>query len=230
MSWWPEHWGMHNVFSDLGYTLSGKINKYLVDLNKTPDELWKSIAHNKRRNIKKALKEGVEVVKTRSQEGLLSFYQMLSASAKRHGFAAYPLLGFEAIWKIYKPEELSTVFLARWRSKNIAGVFILIHGRTVHALAAGSLSEGWKIRPNDLLHWKVMEWACRNGYSKYHMGLVSEPPPTVARAGVWRWKKEWKGNLERVQLFDKLFLPRYKLVLKAKELLERGYTHFRQLK
>ena len=106
----------------------------------------------------------------------------------------------------------------------------MIHGKTVYALAAGSFSGGWKVRPNDIMHWKVMEWACQNGYLRYHMGLVSEPPPTEGSGawGIWRWKREWEGNLETIHIFDKLFLPRYKLVLKAKKLIERGYTSLRR--
>ena len=107
----------------------------------------------------------------------------------------------------------------------------MVHGRTVYALAAGSFREGWKVKPNDIMHYKVMEWASQNGYSKYHMGLVSEPPPTEGSSvwGIWRWKREWKGNLERIQIFDKLFLPRYIFILKTKKLIKRGYTSLRRL-
>lgn len=226
----PEAWQLHEVFNKLGYAPAGRLNEYVVNLEKGVDEIWKNIAHNKRRNIKKAMKEGVEVVQSRNHDDLITFFSMLEAAKKRGRFSSYPLSWFEAVWKIYKPIELSRLFLARWKGKSVSGVFVVIHGKTVYALAAGSLSEGWKVRPNDIMHWKVMEWACRNGYSKYHMGLVSEPSPTEGSSawGIWRWKKEWKGSLERIQIFDKLFLSRYKLILKAKKLVERGYTRLKK--
>ena len=228
----PEAWQLHEVFHRLGYASTGKINEYVVNLEKGADELWRSIDHNKRRNIKKAVKEGVEVVQSRNHDDLLIFCSMLEAAKRRAGFSSYPLSWFEAVWKVYEPVELSKVFLGRWKGKSVSGVFVVIHGNTVYALAAGSLSEGWKVRPNDIMHWKVMEWACQNGYSKYHMGLVHEPPPAEGSSawGIWRWKREWKGSLERIQIFDKLFLPRYKLMLKAKKLIERGYTGLKRLK
>ena len=227
----PEAWQLYGVFQKLGYVPAGKLNEYAVDLEKGADNLLKNISHNKRRNIKKALKEGVEVVQSRSHEDLLAFYSMLEASMKRGGFSGYPLSWFEAVWKIYEPQELSKVFLARWKGKSVSGVFVVVHGKTVYALAAGSFSEGWKVRPNDIMHWKVMEWACQNGYSEYHMGLVSEPPPTEGSNawGIWRWKREWNGDLRKIETFDKVFLPRYKLVLKAKKLVERGYASLRRL-
>jgi hypothetical protein len=226
----PESWQLQKVFHKMGYALTKIENEYHVNLEKGVQNLWESLDHNKRRNIKKAVKEGVEIVQSRRHEDLGTFYSMLQASAKRKDFSIQPLSMFEAVWKIYKP-ELSKVFLAYWKGKSVSAVYIAIHGKTVYALSAGSSSEGWEVRPNDIMHWKVMEWACENGYSKYDMGTVPDPPPTEGSNewGVWRWKREWKGNLERIQTFDKILLPRYKLILRAKKLVERSYEGIREL-
>jgi lipid II:glycine glycyltransferase (peptidoglycan interpeptide bridge formation enzyme) len=121
------------------------------------------------------------------------------------------------------------VFLANWKGKSIAGVYVVTHGKTVYALRAGSLTEGLKVRPNDLMHWKAMEWACTNGYLKYNMGMVDEPTPTEksAKWGIWRWKREWNGCLERYEIFDKTVLPQYKPVLQARNIV---YETIKRLK
>jgi lipid II:glycine glycyltransferase (peptidoglycan interpeptide bridge formation enzyme) len=218
----PDSWQLQEVLHKMSYASVGKINEYVVNLEGGAQKLWESIDHNKRRNIKKAVKEGVEVVQSHSHEDLETYISMHEATAKRKGFPTYPRSWFEATWKIYKP-ELSKVFLAYWKGKSVSGVHILIQGKTVYALSAGSRTEGWEVRPNDILHWKAMEWACENGYSKYDMGTVSEPPPTEESNewGIWRWKREWGGSLERVRAFGKILLPRYKLILQAKRLVER---------
>jgi lipid II:glycine glycyltransferase (peptidoglycan interpeptide bridge formation enzyme) len=135
---------------------------------------------------------------------------------------------FEAIWNNYNP-ELSKVFLANWKGRSVSGVFVVVQGKTVYALNAGSLVEGWEVRPNDIMHWKVMEWACANGYLKYNLGGVSEPPPAERSSswGIWRWKREWNGNLERIEIFDKIILPKYKPILQARNFVYEG---LRQLK
>jgi len=227
----PETWQMADIFNLFGYSVTGRLNEYVVTLENGTDWLWKHISHNKRRNIKKAMKENVDVIESRRIEDLLTFYSMLEAAERRGGFLSYPLSWFKAVWNIYDP-DLSKVFLAFWNGKAVSGVFTVLHSKTVFALAAGSFKEGWKVRPNDILHWKVMEWACENGYTRYHMGLVRDPPPTKGMKawGVWRWKREWNGNLNRFQVFGKLFLPRYKLMLKAKKLAEKGYRLVKRLK
>ncbi|MEM3769688.1 MAG: peptidoglycan bridge formation glycyltransferase FemA/FemB family protein [Candidatus Bathyarchaeia archaeon] len=218
----PEAWGFHNVFQSLGYTVTEQLNEYIVDLEKGVDELWKGVSHNKRKNIKKAMSQGVEVFESRKREDLLTFYSMLRAAEERGGFTSYPLSWFEAALELYNP-DLLRVFLASWNGKAVSGVFTVAHGRTVFALAAGSFSEGWKVRPNDIMHWKVMEWACQKGYSRYQMGLVSEPPPSEGSKawGIWRWKREWGGSLNKLQVYHKYFKPRYKLILKAKKIVEK---------
>ena len=228
----PETWGLEGVFHKLGYVLEGKLNEYAVNLEGGVEKVWRSIDHNKRRNVKRALNEGVEVIRSHDHDDLVAFYSMLKAAQDRAGFSSYPLSWFEAVWDKYKPEELSNVFLARWNGKSVSGVFTVVHEKTVFALAAGSLSEGWKVRPNDIMHWKAMEWASQNGYSKYHMGLVSEPPPVEGSPawGIWRWKREWRGKLGSFQIFRKTFLPRYQLVSRAKRIAERGYTFFKKLR
>ncbi|MHA1267715.1 MAG: lipid II:glycine glycyltransferase FemX [Candidatus Helarchaeota archaeon] len=228
--WVPENWGMGKLLDILGYTEVGKFNGYIVDFGNGIEDLWKNIDHNKRRNIKKAMKEKVEVYQSHDYEDLKTFYSMLEAARERGGFSTYPLSWYSACWEIY-PRELSRVFLACWRDKVVSGVFTIIHGNTVYSMGAGSFKEGWEARPNDILHWKVMEWACENGYNKYHMGLVSEPPPVEGSNewGVWRWKREWRGNLEKIRVYEKVLLPRYKLILKAKELAESGYNRLRRL-
>lgn len=218
----PDAWGFHNVFQAHGYTVIEQLNEYVVDLEKGVNELWKSISHNKRKNIKKAMSQGVEVFESRKKEDLLTFYSMLRAAEERGGFTSYPLSWFEAALELYNPDSLR-IFLASWNGKPVSGVFTVAHSKTIFALAAGSFSEGWKVRPNDVMHWKVMEWACQKGYSKYQMGLVSEPPPYEGSKawGIWRWKKEWNGSLHKLQVYHKYFKPRYKLILKAKKFAEK---------
>jgi lipid II:glycine glycyltransferase (peptidoglycan interpeptide bridge formation enzyme) len=215
-------WDLREVFHKMDYVAATKENEYIVNLEGGAQKLWTSIHHNKRRNIKRALEQGVEVTQSHNNEDLKTFYSLLEVTVKREGFTPYPHTLFEAIWNKYDP-ELSSVFLAKWKGKSISGVFVVVQGKTAYALNAGSLVEGFQVRPNDIMHWKAMEWACARGYSKYNLGGVSEPPPTEGSSkwGIWRWKREWKGNLERIEIFNKIILPQYRPILHARDLVAK---------
>jgi lipid II:glycine glycyltransferase (peptidoglycan interpeptide bridge formation enzyme) len=207
--------GSDQVLESMGYTLIQVFNVYKVNLQKTAEELWRSIVHNKRRNIKKAQEQAVEVVQGKSYDDLVSFYEMHGISGERAGFVPHPFNYFHSYLKIFGANNKVKVFLAVFNGQPVAGVFVVIHGDTAYALGAGSREEVWHVRPNDLLHWKAMEWACSEGLSWYHMGHVPEPPPTENSSGwgLWRWKKEWNGQLEKMYEYHKVYMPKFKKVV-----------------
>lgn len=207
--------GEDQVLKSLGYTLIQVFNVYKVALQKTAEDLWKNIAHNKRKNINKAQRKGVEVVEGISYDDLASFYEMLSISGKRAGFIPHPFSYFHSYLKIFGAHNRARVFLAVFDGQQVAGVFVVINGDTAYALGAGSHEEAWHVRPNDILHWKAMEWACNEGLSQYHMGFVNNPPPTHCSSdwGLWRWKREWNGQLEKVFRYNKVYMPRFKKIV-----------------
>jgi hypothetical protein len=204
-----------NLLENIGYSLFTIYNIYTIALQNSSEELWKNIAHNKRRNIEKAREQGVEVVRHRSYDALARFYELYQNSSKRAGFAAHPFGYFHSYLSIFGKNSKAWVFLAVFRDQPIAGAFIVSHGNTAYALAAGSEERFWHVRPNDILHWEAMRWARREGLSLYHLGHVYEPLPLKNSPtwNLWRWKREWKGQLEKVYVYNKVFMPKLKKLI-----------------
>src|SRR5262249_6498372 len=76
----------------------------------------------------------------------------------------------------------------RHKGKIIAGVVIRFAPCGIMEYAANSSLEGaLRLRPNDLLHWRAIEWGCRMGMIKYSLGgthlflrkLGGEITPTI---------------------------------------------------
>jgi lipid II:glycine glycyltransferase (peptidoglycan interpeptide bridge formation enzyme) len=200
------------ILESLGYSLTQVFNIYKVTLPKTEEELRKSIAHNKRRNIKQSQEQGVKVVQSKSPDSLASFFEIHAISGKRAGFTTQPFSYFNSYLKVLGEKGKVQIFLTVYNGQPVAGVFVVIHGDTAYALGAGSREEIWRVRPNDLLHWEAMKWACSKGLSWYHMGYVSEPPPAENSLGwgLWRWKREWNGQLEKVYVYHRVYMPHFK--------------------
>ena len=195
---------MGEVLRNMGYKLFCRHNSYKINLHNGVDKVWREIDHNKRRNIRKASKAGVEVNLSTSIENLALFHQMLQLSSERVGFEIRPFKYYVEILKIFGKIEKARIFTAYLRDQPVAGLFVVNAGNTAHALAAGSLPEAWKARPNDLIHWKAIEQACKEGLSAYNMGAVPDPPG----GSLWRWKSEWRGQLEKMPTSNKTFMPK----------------------
>jgi len=198
--YWTAKWGLSHVFHKLGYRIAGEVDAFIVDLRKPVEELWMSIDHNFRRKVRQAMKAGVEVVEAENQEDLLTFYEMVKAAGKRQGFNPQPFSEYKAIWDIFRSKGQAKFFLAKWKGKYVAGVEVIAHLKTLQATSAGSLKEGWKARPNDYLHWKIMEWASQEGFHFYNLGGALSP-------NLARWKKQFRARTEKIYKYEKVFLP-----------------------
>ncbi len=216
---WPQMWGSSDIFSELGYKIIDEYNIYAVDLVGSSSDLWTRIASNKRKNIKRARSQNVRVKEGTSEKEFQSFLKMLKASASRASFDP-TLSEVIGLWNLFSPNGLARVFLAEIQSHDVAGVFVLTQGETVYARAAGSYDWAWNARPNDLLHWEAMNWGLEKGFSKYHMGLVPQPLPSEGSSiwGLWRWKREWNGKLEKMQRYCKIYSPLLKKLTKIANL------------
>ncbi|MGA2683068.1 MAG: GNAT family N-acetyltransferase [Candidatus Bathyarchaeia archaeon] len=208
---WPYKWGYTDLFGNMGYKYVGTNTAYTVDLGKGAEDLWSRIYGNKRRNIKKALDKGVEIIETSSFEDIEEFYRLFLDIANRHNFVPTSLAWFQTIWKSRSQKDSSRLFFARWKGNNVSSVFTTIHAKTIYALGWGYLNMALEARPNDLLHWKIMEWGCKRGFLKYHMGDVRPDAKGLHDVGIWRWKREWNGDLDPAYIFRKS-ISKYSLI------------------
>jgi lipid II:glycine glycyltransferase (peptidoglycan interpeptide bridge formation enzyme) len=196
--------GMENTLHKMGYNPFCSHNLYKLYLYANADIVWKAITHNKRKNIRNATKQGIEVINNTSKENLILFYEMLNLSSKRVGFKIRPFQYYSALLKVFEKFGKARIFTAYLKDQPVAGLFVISQGNTVHALSAGSLPDAWKARPNDVIHWKAIEWSCREGFQIYNMGAVPDPPG----GSLWRWKSEWQGQLEKMPTCNKIFMTK----------------------
>ena len=200
---------MGDVLRSLGYATFFSHFIYKIFLHNNVDQIWQRIDHNKRRNIRKAISFGVEVTHGTSKEDLVSFYEMLQSTSDRVGIYPRPFNYYNEILKVFGKVGKAKIFTAYLRDQPVAGLFVVWMGNTAHSLAAGSRPEFWRFRPNDILFWKSIELACKVGLSCYNMGVV----PDLPGGSLWRWKKEWRGGLEKMPIYRRVYMPKLTLVL-----------------
>lgn len=140
----------------------------MLDLSRGPDALFRKFSENKRTNIKKAIKFGVSVEPAKHAGDIAAYYAICSDWSRRKGLPIPPEEEFEQNFALINNRVL---FLARHEGKIIAGVVIRFfpHGIMEYA-ANSSLESALRFRPNDLLHWRAIEWGCMQGMTKYSLG------------------------------------------------------------
>ena len=140
----------------------------LLDLRRGPEALFREFSESRRTNIRKAMRRGVEVVEATTEQDIAEYYPIYAewSHLKRQAPVAYPLFR-----EIIQARSNRRLFLARHEGVTIAGVSVRFCGGGVIEYASNaSLKADQSLRPNDLLHWRVIEWAAAQGFPTYSLG------------------------------------------------------------
>lgn len=190
---------------------TGAARVVMLDLAKGADALFKDFSERRRTDLRKTMKQGKLVVKLLETEAeLAELYEIHKDWNERKGNSPDVYESFGAMLR----SQHRATFIALSDGKIVAGTYLrFCKGGVIEYAANNSLAEYQKLRANELLGWRAIEWACENGFSKFSLGASH---PFLARFG---------GELfssHRYQL-DRTFLKRHVMRERAVRLALRTY-------
>jgi Acetyltransferase (GNAT) domain len=144
----------------------------MLDLSRGPDARFRKFSQTRRNNITRAIKCGVTVDLAKSRNDVSAYYAVYVDWARRVGSQISPEEHLQE--EFFATRRNRQLFLARYKSEVIAGVMLrFFPGGAVEHAANSSLQSALHLRPNDLLHWRPIEWAYAEGLTKYGLGGTS---------------------------------------------------------
>ena len=170
---WPR---VGSEFQRRGFRPREFAGVVVVDLSIGARALFDNFAPKRRRDIRLALRNGIEVSEQTTTEELKEYWELYSAwrNTSRKQILFSPL-SFETMLKAYSLRESRRLFLARKDGKLIAASTIrFAPGGLIEYSGNCSLDEYLRLRPNDLLLWRILEWGCENGFKKCSLGGTDE--------------------------------------------------------
>jgi lipid II:glycine glycyltransferase (peptidoglycan interpeptide bridge formation enzyme) len=144
----------------------------VLDLTLGADALFKQFAKDRRRNIRFAEKNGVEISEITTAEDVADAYAVYSAWRETERKTVRSTrLSFEVFEKVVRLTGNRHCLLARVSGKAIAvNIFRFFPGGLFESSGNSSLDEFIHLKPNDLLQWRGIEWACRQGLRRHSLG------------------------------------------------------------
>jgi hypothetical protein len=140
----------------------------MLDLSLGPDAVFQEFTKVRRKRIRRAIKHGVTVEPAKSRDDISAYYEVHFDWTRRRG---RPIPGKEQFQGIFASGRNRRLLLARYNGGVIAGVVLrFFPGGVVEVAANGSLEDALHLRPNDLLYWRAIEWACAEGLTKCSLG------------------------------------------------------------
>ncbi|MEV7283422.1 peptidoglycan bridge formation glycyltransferase FemA/FemB family protein [Streptomyces sp. NPDC093252] len=162
------------------------------------EELWGGLNQEWRRNVRRARKEGVEVVVGSAAE-LPEFYRLLEITERRDGFRlgrslAYYRRQYEAL-NTEEPGRMR-LYLARHRGEILAAHTLVTVGRRVWYQTGASADHRREVRPSNAVQWRMLLDAQASGAQEYDMrGVPSTLDPADRSYGLLRWKLGTGGSV-----------------------------------
>jgi lipid II:glycine glycyltransferase (peptidoglycan interpeptide bridge formation enzyme) len=154
-----------------------------------------------RYGVRKAAKEGVEVVEPEDFEGAWrTFYGWMEDTAERKsGFTIRrPRAYLHDMMRAMYAAGQGHLFLAVHDGTPLAGVFVFTFGGKYWFMHGASSTEKRTYNPNHLLQWEVMRWARQRGIDYYDMVGIPKPEDRNEDDpyyGVYRFKVGFGGDV-----------------------------------
>ncbi|MXM68046.1 peptidoglycan bridge formation glycyltransferase FemA/FemB family protein [Streptomyces sp. HUCO-GS316] len=171
-----------------------------------------------RRNIKKAEKAGVQIVRG-GHEDLPAFYELYAETAERDRFIPRPLPYFQRMWTALTAEDPDRMrlYLARHDGDVLAAATMLTVGDHVWYSYGASTSRRREVQPSNAMQWRMMSDAHELGAAVYDFrGITDTLEESNQLLGLLRFKVGAGG--EAVEYLGEWDFPLNKLLHKALDL------------
>jgi hypothetical protein len=193
-----------------------------LDLTRAEEEIFSAFRNSTKRNIKKAIKENVQVRILNSLESVKDFYRLNCLTRKDHGLPPQPFHFFKRIYDNIISKKKSFVALASHSNKVVAGaVFFRLKDRGIYKYGASD-NHYLHLRPNNLIMWEAIKWYAENGYKHFSFGRT-EPD----HKGLLQFKRGW-GTREGTIYYYRYDLTKDTFVKDATK-IKSSYAFFQKM-
>lgn len=158
------------------------------------EQLWrKSLTNEARKDVARAEKSGL-IADVRHGASSVDgpFYDLYLKSMKRLGVPPQSRCFFTRLG-----EAFGNRLVASWVTSKANPVAILLGataGQRLQVFITVSDSKAWAMRPNDLAHWSLIEWAVSAGIEIFDFGSARYP-------GQIQFKKKWGVTLREYSYY-----------------------------
>lgn len=143
-------------------------NRSLEEVHRAFNQLW-------RRNIKKADKAGVEVVRG-GYDDLPLWQELYEVTAERDKFRPRPLGYFQRMWQALNSEDPDRMrlYIAKHEGEAVAAATMLIVGGHVWYSYGASANHKREVRPSNAMQWRMLQDAHALGADVYDLRGISD--------------------------------------------------------
>lgn len=164
---------------------------WVLDLDKTEEELLSGMRKTIRYEIRKGQKEGVEVFSTTDPKHLKDFFSLYEKTSSRQGFV--PHTGIREEFEIFAKAKQAMLYIGKHGKQTTAAAIILYYGN--QAIYHHGASVQAKVPVSPVVQWDAILDAKKRGMKVYNFwGIAPESSPNHPWRGITLFKKGFGGR------------------------------------
>lgn len=180
----PQNW-VQDVLSKANYQKGSQYFTFVLNLNKSFDNICKSFKKSVRNSYRKSQKNGVKVILGDNYNFAKIFYKIQLDNMKRLGTPPHSQEFYNALWDIFGKKKRLRSYFVEYNGKIVASIILFPYRDSVRWGAGVSLSKYRYLNPMYPLLWDAIKWSTENGYHTFDMG-GSRP-----NSGNFFFKQRW---------------------------------------
>ncbi len=169
---------------------------HTLNLSKSEEEIFSSFRDSTKRNIKKAINNGVEVKIYNSLESIEEFCRLNCLTRKKHGIPPQPFYFFKKVFEHIILNQIGFIVLASYKNQYIAGAVFFHFGDTAIFKYGASDTKYHHLKPNNLIMWEAIKWYCQNGHKSFCFGRTE-----VDNKGLLQFKSGWGATEHHINYY-----------------------------
>ena len=177
-------------------SLSSYFYGHTLDLKQNEDKIFSGFRSTTRKNIKKALREGVTAKVCNSLDSIREYYRLNCLTRKSHGLPPQPFHFFRIVFDHIISRNEGTLVLASYHNKVVAGAVFLHFGDRVIYKYGASDRTYQNVRPNNLVMWEAIKSYLLNGYKNFSFGRTE-----IENPGLLKFKDGWTNEVQIINYY-----------------------------
>jgi|GEM_PF-4437940 len=176
-------------------------NTFIINPQKSEQELWLALHKKNRHLIKKAGRMAVKIKLAQKWQDWQRYHHLyketINRAIKKGGknLSAKSLDEFRAVYQFLSPKKNAHLFLAEQGADLLAGALILNAAQKAYFWTGATSLQKRSYGANNLLHWEIITWARKQGFTSYDLGGtpdVNEQDPL--KKAIRCFKKDFGGE------------------------------------
>ncbi len=183
---------------------------FIIDTNKTEDQLIAKLHPKTRYNIKVANRHGVEVKRLTTDKGFEIYLKLLLSTTKRQGFYLHTAKYHRDLWKILKNTDIPHIILASYQGQVLSAFMLFKFKDQLFYPYGASLDINRQVMAPTLLMWEAIKLAKKLNCHTFDMWGCLGPDAKEGQNGFGfhRFKQGFGGELfEYLGTYDLVINP-----------------------